>query len=126
MFIALLVLWRRWRCGDGAVIGILVALGAVYHLGGMERCSFVLVFWVMLDFPAGSCACIGCGGAGCRRGLNGRVAYTIFVRSAWSSEVKLRMGDLGGLTSQLTLSSFRTDVKLGVPCLDAACTVGLN
>ena len=39
---------------------------------------------------------------------------------------KLRMGDLGGLTSQITSSSFRRDVKLGVPCLDAACTVGLN
>ena len=36
------------------------------------------------------------------------------------------MGDLGGLTSQLTSSSFGRDVKLGVPCLDAACTVGLN
>ena len=35
------------------------------------------------------------------------------------------MGDLGGLTSQLTSSSFGRDVKLGVPCLDAACTVGL-
>ena len=36
------------------------------------------------------------------------------------------MGDLGGLTSQLTSSSFGRDVKQGVPCLDAACTVGLN
>ena len=36
------------------------------------------------------------------------------------------MGDLGGLTSQLTSSSSRRDVKLGVSCLDAACTVGLN
>ena len=36
------------------------------------------------------------------------------------------MGYLGGLTSQLTSSSFGRDVKLGVPCLDAACTVGLN
>ena len=36
------------------------------------------------------------------------------------------MGDLGGLTSQLTPSSFGRDVKLGVPCLDAACTVGPN
>ena len=36
------------------------------------------------------------------------------------------MGDLGGLTSQFTSPSFRRDVKLGVPCLDAACTVGLN
>ena len=49
------------------------------------------------------------------------------------TEVKLglvrsncRMGDLGGLTSQLTSSSFGRDVKLGVPCLDAACTVSLN
>ena len=48
------------------------------------------------------------------------------VTEARSSEVKLRMGDLGGLTSQLTLSSFGRDVKLGVPCLDAPCTVGLN
>ena len=40
--------------------------------------------------------------------------------------IKLWMGDLGGLTSQLTSSSFGRDVKLGVPCLDAACTVGLN
>ena len=39
---------------------------------------------------------------------------------------KLWMGDLGGLTLQLTLSSFGRDVKLGVPCLDVACTVGLN
>ena len=36
------------------------------------------------------------------------------------------MGDLGGLTSQLFSSSFGRNVKLGVPCLDAACTVGLN
>ena len=36
------------------------------------------------------------------------------------------MGDLGGLTLQLTSSSFGRDVKIGVPCLDAACTVGLN
>ena len=27
---------------------------------------------------------------------------------------------------QLTPPSFGRDVKLGVPCLDAACTVGLN
>ena len=30
------------------------------------------------------------------------------------------------LTSQLTSPSFGRDVKLGVPCLEAACTVGLN
>ena len=30
------------------------------------------------------------------------------------------MGDLGGLTSQLTSSSFGRDVKLGVPCQDAS------
>ena len=30
-----------------------------------------------------------------------------------------------GLQSRLTSSSFGRDVKLGVPCLDAACTVGL-
>ena len=36
------------------------------------------------------------------------------------------MGDLGGLTSELTSSSFGRHVKLGVPCLDAACTVDLN
>ena len=35
------------------------------------------------------------------------------------------MGDLGGLTSQLTSSSFGRDVKLEVPCLDAAFAVGL-
>ena len=29
-------------------------------------------------------------------------------------------------TSQLTSPSFGRDVKLGVPCLDAVCTVGLN
>ena len=40
--------------------------------------------------------------------------------------VKLWMGDLGGLISQLTSSSFGRDIKVGVPCLDAACTVGLN
>ena len=39
---------------------------------------------------------------------------------------ELWMGDHGGLTSQLTSSSFGRDVKLGVPCLDAACNVGLN
>ena len=32
----------------------------------------------------------------------------------------------GGLTSQLTSSSFGRDVKIGVPCLDAAYTVGLK
>ena len=42
------------------------------------------------------------------------------------SEVKLWMGDLGGLTSQLTLPSLGRDVKLGVPCLTTACIVGLN
>ena len=36
------------------------------------------------------------------------------------------MGDLEGLTSQLISSSFGGDVKLGVPSLDAECTVGLN
>ena len=36
------------------------------------------------------------------------------------------VGDLGGLTSQLTSSSFGRDVNLGFPCLDAACTAGLN
>ena len=36
------------------------------------------------------------------------------------------MGDIGGLNSHLTSSSFGRDVKLGVPCLNAACTVGLN
>ena len=36
------------------------------------------------------------------------------------------MGHLEGLTSQLTSSSYRRDVKLGVPCLDAACTMSLN
>ena len=56
-------------------------------------------------------------------GVSGRVANTVFAQS---SAVRLRMGDLGGLTSQLTSSSFGRDVKLGVPCLDAACTVGLN
>ena len=35
-------------------------------------------------------------------------------------------GTSEALTSQRTLPSFRRDVKLGVPCLDAACTVGLN
>ena len=66
----------------------------------------------------------------------------VFLRGEWPSglnslrqvtEVKLGrvrselwMGDLRGLTSQLTSSSFGRDVKLGVPCLDAACTVGLN
>ena len=39
---------------------------------------------------------------------------------------KLRVGNLRGLTSQLTSPSFGGDVKLGVPCLDMACTVGLN
>ena len=36
------------------------------------------------------------------------------------------MGDLGDLTSQLISSSFARDVILGVPCLDAAFTMGLN
>ena len=40
--------------------------------------------------------------------------------------VKLWMGDLGGLTLQLTSSFFGRNVKLGVQCLDVACTVGLN
>ena len=30
------------------------------------------------------------------------------------------------IMSQLTSSSFGRNVKLGVPCLDAACKVGLN
>ena len=70
------------------------------------------------------------------------VTGTVNLRGEWPSglnslrqvtEVKLGrvrselwMGDLGGLTSQLTSSSFGRDVKLGVPCLHAACTVGLN
>ena len=36
------------------------------------------------------------------------------------------MADLGGLTSQLTSSSFGRDAKLGARCLDVACTVDLN
>ena len=48
------------------------------------------------------------------------------IKLGRSSEVKVRMGDLGGQTSQLTSSSFGRDVNLGVPCLDAACTVSLN
>ena len=36
------------------------------------------------------------------------------------------MGDLAGQTSQLTSPSFGRDVKLRVPCLDAACTMDLN
>ena len=36
------------------------------------------------------------------------------------------MSDLRGLTSQISSPSFGKDVKLGVPCLTAACTVGLN
>ena len=36
------------------------------------------------------------------------------------------MGDLEGLTSQLTSLFFGRANKLGVPCLDAACTVGLR
>ena len=35
------------------------------------------------------------------------------------------MDDLGRLKSQLTSSYFGRDVKVGVSCLDAACTVGL-
>ena len=34
------------------------------------------------------------------------------------------MGDLAGLTLQLTSSSFGRDI--GVPCMDAACTMDLN
>ena len=45
---------------------------------------------------------------------------------AWSSEVRLWMGDLGGLISPLTSSSFRRVVKLGVHCLIAACTMGFK
>ena len=33
-------------------------------------------------------------------------------------------GELGGLTSQLTSSYLGRDAKLGVQCLDAACTEG--
>ena len=47
-----------------------------------------------------------------------------FSSGNWS--FKLLMGDLRGLTSQFTSPSFGRDVNLGVPCLDAACTVGLN
>ena len=36
------------------------------------------------------------------------------------------MGDLEGLTAQLTSPSFGKDVKLGVPCLTVACIMGLN
>ena len=44
------------------------------------------------------------------------------------SMVRNWMGDLPDERpkKQLTPSSFGTDVKLGVPCLDTACTVGLN
>ena len=38
--------------------------------------------------------------------------------SARSSEVRLRMGDFEGLTSQLTSPSFGRDVKVGVPFLE--------
>ena len=59
---------------------------------------------------------------------------TLALRGEWPSglyclcqvtEVKLGRV-LRGLTSQLAALSFGRDVKLGVPCLDAACTVGLN
>ena len=38
------------------------------------------------------------------------------------------MGDLGGLTSQVKSPRRPSEgtLNLGVPCLDAACTVGLN
>ena len=39
------------------------------------------------------------------------------VKLVRSSGVKVWMGDLGGLTSQLTLPSFGRNVKLGVPCV---------
>ena len=57
--------------------------------------------------------------------LNGLYSFRHMTETR-SNEVKLRMGDLGGLTSQLTSSYFGKDVKIGVPCLDAACMVSLN
>ena len=54
-----------------------------------------------------------------------RARLELLFSAQQTSKVKLRMGDLRGLTSQL-ISSFGRDIKLGVPCLDVACTVGLN
>ena len=57
------------------------------------------------------------------------------VQLASVSELKLSLAVLGQnwmgdypekRPKQLTPPSFGRDVKLGVPCLDAACTVGLN
>ena len=61
-------------------------------------------------------------GKGMTRGLQGEWPSDIYsLRQV--TEVKLGKR---GLTSQLTSSSFGRDVKLGVPCQDATCTVGLN
>ena len=54
------------------------------------------------------------------------VMLLMAAEQGWSGEVRLWIGDHGDLTSQLTPSSFGRDAKLGVPCLDAACTMGLN
>ena len=81
-----------------------------------------MVYPISTEAP---CMCKGTGQA-----LSLSTNFTSHLRGEWpsglssschrSSEVKLWMGDLGGLISQLTFLSFGRDVKLGIPCLDAA------
>ena len=62
--------------------------------------------------------------------MSGQAAQPVPVASlklSMAGTVKNWMGDLPDeRPKQLTLPSFGRDVQLGVPCLDAACIVGLN
>ena len=57
-----------------------------------------------------------------------RIIFKVFARSPGIQTVCVGISKVGLCTSNVFVlsSSFGRDVKLGVPCLDAACTVGLN
>ena len=64
------------------------------------------------------------------RGVSGQAAQPVPLAQLKLSMVVYGQNWMGDLPDerpkQLTLPSFGRDVKLGVPCLDAACIVGLN
>ena len=63
----------------------------------------------------------------CPRGPASSISLTIHFKVMHGCVVKNLMGDFPDeRLKQLTLPSFRRDLKPGVPCLDAACIVGLN
>ena len=78
-----------------------------------------LIRYILLDSPYGNLV----------------LCWIHFLTPVLSAKLKLRIAVYGQelhgrpsrlTTKQLTPPSFGRDAKLGVPCLDAACTVGLT